>query len=162
MALPTFSAGQRVTGAQLQALVDQINSLTAPGWTSYTPTWTSSGTAPSLGNGTLTGSYRRSSSSDLVIATGRLVWGSTTTGGTGTFRFALPITAHADMVTIETMGPAQVLDAGTFRRPAGVLIANASYLTVISLTSPGDVTASNPQTFATGDSISWSVSYKPA
>lgn len=161
MALPTFSAGQRVTGAQLQALVTQINSLTAPGWTTYTPTWSCSGSAPSLGNGTLTGRYHRPAGSDLIVAEGFLSCGSTTTYGTGTFRFALPANAAASAVGV-TIGPGQVLDTGTFRRPAAAVLAAASYVTIISLTSPGDVGNGTPQTFATGDAISWSITYQAA
>ena len=57
-------------------------------WQTYSPTWTTSGTQPSIGNGTLTGRY---------IKIGRLVFckiffqaGSSTTFGTGGWLFALP------------------------------------------------------------------------
>lgn len=57
-------------------------------WTSYSPAWSSSGTAPALGNGTLVGRHRKLGRTvDVLI---RLTWGSTTTGGTGEWRFTLP------------------------------------------------------------------------
>lgn len=59
------------------------------GWTSYSPTWTTSNaTQPSLGNGSLTGRYK---------ALGKTVWfslrfqaGSSTTFGDGLWTFSLP------------------------------------------------------------------------
>lgn len=67
---------------------DKFTDLYA-GWTPYTPAWSCSITAPSLGNGTLTGRYK---------AIGKTVWfslrflaGSTTTFGDGLWAFTLPI-----------------------------------------------------------------------
>ena len=55
----------------------------------YTPSWTASGTAPSIGNGSITGYYTRSGA--LVTAYITLSYGTTTTGGTGSWRFSLPL-----------------------------------------------------------------------
>ena len=66
------------------------------GWTSYTPVWTTSGTAPSLGNGTITGSYSLSGKN--------LIWkmnfspGTTTTYGTGTWLFSVPAAISGGIV----------------------------------------------------------------
>jgi hypothetical protein len=158
----SFSAGQRLTAAQLQAIVDQVDELTAPGWAAYTPTWTCSGSAPSLGSGTLTGSYRRTTGGDLIIANGFMSAAADTTFGTGTFQFAVPVTAAAGAVNVGVIGSAQVLDAGTFRRPAQAVLAATTFITLISLASPGDVGQGTPQTFTTGDSISWTIAYQPA
>lgn len=59
-------------------------------WTAYTPTWSSSGTAPAIGNGTLTGRYIQLGK--LVVF--RIFWqaGSTTTFGTGYWTWTLPVT----------------------------------------------------------------------
>lgn len=59
------------------------------GFTAYTPTWASSGTAPSIGNGTIVGRYLRLN--DLVFASIVLTTGSTTSIGTGTYRLTLPV-----------------------------------------------------------------------
>jgi hypothetical protein len=61
-------------------------------WTAYTPTWTSSGTAPAIGNGTLQGSYLRVGK----LVYGHIYWkaGSTTTYGTGLYFFSLPLAAY--------------------------------------------------------------------
>lgn len=57
-------------------------------WIAYTPAWTASGTAPAIGNGTLTGGYRRIGQQvDFWL---EFTAGTTTTFGTGTWRFSLP------------------------------------------------------------------------
>ena len=57
-------------------------------WTSYTPVWTSSGTAPSIGNGSIVGAYRRvGDSMELAVY---LTMGSTSTFGSGNWQFSIP------------------------------------------------------------------------
>jgi len=58
-------------------------------WSSYTPAWTSTGTAPALGNGTLTGAYKQVGSTVHVRIV--LTLGSTSTVGTGSYRLSLPV-----------------------------------------------------------------------
>jgi hypothetical protein len=58
------------------------------GWQAYTPSWTSNGTQPSLGNGTISGRYIVIG--NLCIAHFRLIMGSTTTFGTGAYLISLP------------------------------------------------------------------------
>lgn len=55
---------------------------------SYNVTWSAVTTQPVLGNGSLSGRYRRVGS--LVLVNIRLVIGSTTTQGTGTWGFSPP------------------------------------------------------------------------
>ena len=80
-----FLAGQRLTAADLNTATQQS------AWTSYTPLWTSSGTAPALGNGTIVGYYAKAGR--LVTAKIAMEGGSTTTFGTGSYSFSLPFTA---------------------------------------------------------------------
>lgn len=72
----------------------QITIDTLP-WQSYTPVITAS-LAPTIGNGTLTGSY-------LFLGTTlffniHLLWGSTTGTSSGSFSFSLPVTCAASQV----------------------------------------------------------------
>jgi hypothetical protein len=62
-------------------------------WTSYTPTWTASGTAPAIGNGTLLGSYLQVGKKVHVII--HFKAGSTTTFGTGVYSFSIPFTPQS-------------------------------------------------------------------
>lgn len=84
----TWVVGETVTAAMLNAEIkDQFNSMFAA-WTSYTPNWTSSGTAPALGNGTLVGRYLKFGRT--VNYQINLVTGATTTYGSGNYSFDLP------------------------------------------------------------------------
>jgi hypothetical protein len=56
----------------------------------YTVTWTAAGSAPSIGNGTLTGSYSRNG--NTVVVSISLNIGSTTNLGAGAWSFSLPFT----------------------------------------------------------------------
>ena len=81
-------------GANYTVLSAQSGQTTGLQWagatTSYTPTWTADGTAPSLGNGTLTGNYIRYG--NLCQVRILLTIGSTTTTGTFGWNFSLPFT----------------------------------------------------------------------
>ena len=79
-----FTAGQVLTAAQLNGIGEAF--------TSFTPAWTAVTTNPAIGNGTLTGAYTQVNK--LVFARYTLLIGSTTTFGTGDYRFSFPITAN--------------------------------------------------------------------
>ena len=84
----TWTTSEIVTAAQLNTEVrDALTGIQAA-WTAYTPTWTSNGTAPALGNGTLTGAYLQIGNTVFWRMTFQA--GSTTTYGTGTYFWALP------------------------------------------------------------------------
>jgi hypothetical protein len=78
-----FTAGQVLTAAQLNGIGEA--------YTSFTPAWTAVTTNPAIGNGTLTGAYTQVNK--LVFANYTLQIGSTTTFGTGDYRFSFPVTA---------------------------------------------------------------------
>ncbi|WP_030333835.1 hypothetical protein [Streptomyces sp. NRRL B-1381] len=83
--------GEVVSAAIMnQEIRDQFNSM-FDAWTAYTPAWTSSGTAPSLGNGNVSGRYMKFGRTVHVVIT--LTWGSTTTPGSGNLSFSLPAAA---------------------------------------------------------------------
>ncbi len=58
-------------------------------WRSFTSTWTATGSAPDIGNGTLTCRYLHVGK--LIHVNFHFVAGSTTTFGTGEWRFTVPI-----------------------------------------------------------------------
>lgn len=77
-------------------------------WTTYTPIWTSTGTQPSIGNGSLTGRYVTLGAT--IVGELRLNFGSTTTRGTGTYRFSLPTLGVAE--NYQPMGQVVLRDEG--------------------------------------------------
>lgn len=60
-------------------------------WTTYSVAWTATTTNPSLGNGTLVGQYMKIGTKCEIFI--KLVIGSTTNKGSGTYKFSLPFTA---------------------------------------------------------------------
>ncbi|MGW1938948.1 hypothetical protein [Streptomyces goshikiensis] len=85
MAISPFVAGQTLTATD----INLISGL----WASYTPTWSSSGTQPILGNGTITGRWARTG--NVIHYMIKLTAGSTTTYGTGNYVFSLPVAVGA-------------------------------------------------------------------
>ncbi len=66
----------------------KVEGVNVTEWTSFTPAWTGATTDPAIGNGTLTGLYRRvGDTMDIKI---KMSAGTTTTFGTGGWRFGLP------------------------------------------------------------------------
>ena len=128
-------------------------------WLSYTPSWTTSGTAPALGNGTITGKYKQIGKTIFVRV--HLSLGSTSTTGTGNFRFTLPITASSSDGVVM---PATFLDNGVNWYMGTVTCAydgSTSYVVPLTSASPsGAVTASVPFTWATGDALTFNGSYE--
>ena len=129
-------------------------------WTSYTPSWTSSGSAPAIGNGSVTGAYQRIGRN--VIVRIALVWGSTTTNGTGTYFLSVPVTSNS---TQPSVGVAIFTDASaaTFYHHVAYLPASSSTMQFIR----GDGTttqfqASTPVVQATSDALYVTLVYEAA
>jgi hypothetical protein len=161
MTMPTFGAGQRVYASQLNQMARQIDSLTAPGYIPWTPTWTTSGAAPALGNGTLVGDYRRSANSDEVRVRFQLTMGSTTTFGTGTYFIGnLPFAPNAATIG-KTVGSLYILDSGTLDKIGGFKFEDLTKITPVSATL-GVVTNTIPQTWAVNDILRGDFVYQPA
>ncbi len=75
-------------------LATAVEDVIGVAWVSYTPSWTASGTNPTLGNGTLIGKYRKIGKTvDFRIY---ILGGSTTDGGSGDYTLSLPAEAVAD------------------------------------------------------------------
>jgi hypothetical protein len=133
-------------------------------WQDYSPTWTSGGTSPSIGNGTLNGRYVRHG--DTVIGWVHLEFGSTTTGGTSDWRFSAPL-AVRDTGFINAMpGSAYFEDLATLGY-RGQTFYRSSVADVFSVQVEGASTASatllstsNIFTFATGDYLTLHFTYE--
>ncbi|MGV9850417.1 hypothetical protein ACWDWU_16855 [Streptomyces sp. NPDC003442] len=136
--------------------------ITTGTWTTYTPTWTASTTNPSLGNGTLIGKYA------LIGKTCHghinLVTGSTTTYGSGTWSWALPVTSANDGTT--RIGTAHLLSGG-YRASGDIVISpNAStasiYFPAASDTRMAGASATYPITWSQTDQIRITFTYETA
>lgn len=114
--------------------------------TTYTPSLTSGGTAPSLGNGALTGTYSIDGSRCFFEMS--LTLGSTTTLGSGELRFSVPLLLAVDSIC----GQAWINIGGTNYTAVVKGAAGAAYVSVVRDTS-GSVTYNSPAVFGSGDFI---------
>lgn len=137
-----------------------------PTYTSYTPTWTSSGVAPAIGNAVVTAYYTQVGK--LVHAYGSIVFGGTSTYGTGQYIFALPVAPSASISSPMTIGTAQLTDTSATAK-ASVNIeffaASTVWLVYPATWPSGTSTAvaqTAPWTWAAGDTIAWNLIYEAA
>jgi len=132
-------------------------------WTTYTPTWTATTTNPTLGNGTLTGHYKQIGKTVFVRV--KLSWGSTTTGGSGDWRFSLPVTAaSADGIQFPcTMFNGVHWYEGTVN---GTYANNTTYSAIIAQAGnqahSDGVNATSPFNWGSADSLQFNGSYEAA
>lgn len=160
----TFTAGNVLTAAQLNAVQDNLRAV-GSAWTTYTPAWTTSGTAPSLGNGTLAGAYV--AAGKLIMVRAVLTFGSTTNPGTGGWSLSLPATAAAGLGRYPVDGLARDDSATQDWFATGVVVDGASTIALRSLHTSNigqfvNVTGSAPFTWANGDSLTVAAVYEGA
>ncbi len=155
--MATQWTGGMVSGAVLTAA--NLNTIGAVS-EAYTPTWTSTGTAPAIGNGSLTGMYFRINK--LIIA--RVLWvpGGTTNFGTGGYRIGLPITSNGSNFIA---GYAQFTDGSTFS--TYVMVATPITTTTVQMVwNVGGINGvwgqANPVPMANGDTMSATFIYESA
>ena len=132
-------------------------------WETWTPTWSSTGTQPVLGNGAIYGRYQRIQK--LVMCFIQLSPGSTTTFGTGVYLFTYPVTPIAPFVAYQTHGGTSAyFDASAAANYVGYPMYNASSTTTFQMGIVGgtDVTNTAPFTWANGDNLKLSFFYQAA
>lgn len=152
-----FTAGQKLTAAALNAAVGAT-------WTTYTPTWTAPTTNPAIGNGILTGAWTKNGKTITVRVS--MKPGSTTTYGSGEWRFALPETAAVvSGITIDSawVGSAYGFDSGVANRSGTSRISpGGTYVTVTSDGGADTWRSTIPQTWANGDYMVLEIEYEAA
>lgn len=129
-------------------------------WTAYTPTWSSTGTAPTVGNGTLVGFY------ELIGKTCRyrivLTFGSTTNIGSGNYIFSPPFPALLGLHG-PPHGLAELFDTSTPTFAYYALVPNTTTQVACRAMSNGALlNAALPWTWANGDVIAASGQYEIA
>jgi hypothetical protein len=130
-------------------------------WTSYNPVWSSSGTAPSLQNGTLTGAYVQFGKTVHF----RLAFtaGSSTTFGTGNYAFTLP--PPAANTAQAPIGYGVVVDAGVGRYLAVAFLLSGTAFNMVTQPTTGlssVITNTSPITFGNADAIFITGTYEAA
>lgn len=153
---------ETVTATKMNTEIrDALTDLQAA-WSSYTVTWTGSGSNPSIGNGALAGIYTRIGRT--VFGRIKLFAGSTTSFGSGVLRFSLPVAPHSDYYQTAYLAPvgnAGLYDASSDRRFRNVVIASSTYFD-LRTDENTSVTGTVPWTWANGDGILASFRYEAA
>jgi len=125
----------------------------------YTPAFTTSGTAPAIGDGSIAGHYSRHGAS--ITVTILLTVGSTTTFGTGDLRFGIPLVpVQGSVAAAHGMAVVTDTDGGPARTLCAVQVATGvNYAILLQSGTAGPVGGTTPYTLATGDTIRLTITY---
>jgi len=152
----TWVAGEVVTAAIMNTHIRDNQKALSDAWASYSPTWTASTTNPTLGNGGLIGTYLNAGK--LVMYRIRVAFGSTTTVGSGTYTWTLPVAAITTSVPV---GMAVCFDASAVTNNTRQAFSTASGISLQSEAGAA-VTHASPFAWATGDLITITGTYEAA
>lgn len=145
----TWAVNETLTAAKMNEISSSLNAL-GDTWTSYTPSWFASGTAPALNNGTITGKYRTVGKTvDFRIL---LIMGSTTTYGTGVYNFTLP--SAPNLSTWEAVGSGVFTDTSAGDHYGLVAYYSGGSNVSASNGSAGRLSSTLPFTWANTDILS--------
>ena len=159
-------ADDAVTAAKILNGAVTASKLTLPGL-DFTPTWTSTGVAPAIGNATVVARYIQIGK--FVYVRGSIIFGGTSTFGTGAYRFALPVTAAAGFTSIDPVGRLFGFDTSSgstyFAGEINILTTNTFrglYMNTLPTGSVTEVGALSPWTWASGDQLHFTFFYEAA
>jgi len=143
---------------------DAANYFGPTAWDTWVPVWASTGTQPAKGNGVLDGQYVQIGKT--VHASLQLIAGSTTTWGTGTYTFTLPVAAKSTPSTARKTGSAYLRDTsaaanGHFQ---GITVIDPalSTSTFYIVHEPNVISATVPFAWANTDHITAEFTYQAA
>lgn len=159
----TWATNETVTATKMNTEIRDALTGIQSAWTTFSPTWNGSVSNPSIGNGTLTGSYTRFGKT--VIGRIKVLPGSTTTFGSGTYQFGVPVTPHTDYSTTTTLGSvgnASLYDASSGSREFRHVIVGSSTYFLLRDDTNTSVTNTAPWTWANGDGILINFTYEAA
>lgn len=154
---PNYAPGDVLTAAAMNSIGEA--------WTAFTPTWTAATTNPVLGNGTISGRYSRNNK--LMVARYSLNAGTTTTFGTGAWRFSLPVTGQSGYGAGDPVGFGWVNDGLTTYAATVTIVTTSTvqinyYATSLNVALFTAVTGTDPFTFGNGDGARFEVIYEAA
>lgn len=128
-------------------------------WASWTPTWTGTGSNPAIGNGTIAAAYAQIGKT--VHFRIKITMGSTTTYGSGSYRFSLPVTSAVTPTNlfqaIGLWGGYDTSSGNNLGGPMELVSTTTVGGLISSITTAGqiggEVTTTAPVTWANGDII---------
>jgi hypothetical protein len=153
------------TGTDVQAVLEELDNavaaLAVPGaWTSSVPTLTAVSVNPGLGTGaTAKGRYMQFGS--LVIYAGEIIFGTSPSAGTGTYKISLPVALTTSRTDV--LGNGQGFDSSTSTAAnASVYVFDANNFCMRHDGTSGLFQHNVPWTWAAGDRIDFLLIYEAA
>lgn len=158
-----FTSNQRINaGLGVNAAPGSTGTITASGalfelgrstangvWTSYTPTWTASVTNPTIGNGSIAGSYALTGGTMFISI--RISGGSTTNYGAGTWSIGFPGTVTVVNPGVQNIGNCLVFDSGTAFYTGAAFFLSTTTFTGLVDGATNTFTQLVPMTWGNGD-----------
>lgn len=163
---PAFILAEDITGSVWPSGSQVTAGLIASEpWNTVVPVWSTTGTQPAIGNGTL--NMRHVKLGRTVIGTARLLSGSTTTFGTGTWFLSLPFPPNNTISNFAILGAGKAWGAGpSLNFVVRVDNANQKMQFAYSATAPAgtetNITATTPWTWANGHDLDIQFMYEAA
>jgi hypothetical protein len=159
--IPTIASGDTTTVPTNLATYRDALKAASEAWTAYTPTWTGTTTNPAIGDGTLVGAYARVNK--LIHCRINLTMGGTTTYGSGNWIFALPVATHAGYGGINSHLAGGVAIDVSVPTVAPLIAIGVTSTTVVGVTTTaGAFLGSGTFAWASGDKVSFSLTYEAA
>lgn len=152
---PKTWGSEVLTSTDLNAEVNDLWDGLQAAWDTYTPAWTSNGSAPSIGNGSISGKYYRVGKT--VKAAIEITIGTTTVVGTGFYGFSLPVACAR--TTYFPVGVGIVADGTTAQYMMTAIIITSTAVGLINA-SGARATYQSPFSIASTDKILINVTYE--
>jgi len=155
-----------ITGAAVSTYGFQsipAQAIASEAWTTYTPLWQSNGTAPAVGNSTLTGRYIKLGR--LVIGSIYFQVGTTATMGTGVYYWSLPVAPYTGQFGYQIIGQGKGYHGGSNINAVATLYASTQNVRcVYSATWPAGaetwIAQTTPWTWANPDDLTINFMYE--
>lgn len=148
---PTPAVGKAIPYTWFTTLLANDNDINDRATTSYSPTWGNTGTANTLGNGTLSGFYWRLGK--YVFFRVALTWGGTTASGSADWTFTLPVTADSFGVAGGVHAIASDVSASQFYPISAINVSSTTFKVMTTASPMVAVGTAAPFTWASGDAL---------
>lgn len=135
--------------------------LANAGWTVYSPTWGNTGTANTLGNGQVIGTYF--ALGKIIFCRIWLLFGTTSVAGSAVYTFTLPTAAAALVTTFDNVGVGILQDASVGAYGATVALFDTAKVILFNTNGvSGGVTGTSPFAMTNPDFITMDIVYQGA
>jgi|ERR1700754_3223324 len=145
----SFNSGAYVLDSDILQLIKLQQS-----WTPFTPSWGAS-SAPTLGNGTIAGEFVVSGK--LIISRIRLDWGSTTSGGSGSWSFGISNAGAVLSTTGQSLGLITMRDNSAASHFLAGAVSNTTTTVEGRCHGNNVADATKPFTWAVGDFLAYTI-----